>query len=111
MRPGTTSHEIWREHTSSVRFLLERAETEGGRASGSFGPPNQRIIGAATALALVCRRCDVERVRHAGRDHDFVGQATPRVAYRFTWSIVTGGRGEIEFDDTLHPVWKTDGLR
>ena len=108
MSPRHTSHEIWRDHVRSVRFLLERAEIEGGRASGTFGPLQERLTGNATALVLICRRCDVDQGHHTPHEHEFAGRPPARVAYHFVWVNGVGERGEIELDASMSPIWKHD---
>ncbi len=100
-----TSREIWREHATSVTFLLERAEREGGRAGGAFGPRAEQLIGTATALRLICRRCDGDKGHHT-RDHEFDARPPAKVAYRFTWVQGSGARGEIELDALMAPIWQ-----
>jgi hypothetical protein len=101
-----TSREIWREHATSVKFLLERAETEGGRAGGSFGPRIEQLIGTATALRLTCRRCDGDKGHHTSKEHEFDPRPATRVAYTFVWVQGSGARGEIELDITKSPIWE-----
>ena len=98
-----TSREIWREYSGSVTFLLDRAETEGGRASGPFGPRVEQLIGTATALRMVCRRCEAGKDHHAARDHEFAACAVARAAYKFAWVHGAGDRGEIELDASMVP--------
>jgi hypothetical protein len=100
-----TSREIWREHANSVTFLLERAENEGGRAGGPFGPRLEQLVGTATALRLICRRCDGDKGHHTSRDHEFDPRPAARVAYRFVWVQGSGARGEIELDASMSPIW------
>ena len=100
-----TSHEIWRQYANSVTFLVERAETEGGRASGTFGPRAEQLIGTATALRLTCRRCDGDKGHHASRDHEFDARPPARVAFKFVWVQGSGVRGEIELDAAMTPIW------
>jgi hypothetical protein len=103
---GSTSKEVWREHSRSVTYLLERAESEGGRASGTFGRPSDNLTGIATALALICQRCDGEKGRHATRDHEFVAPSPTRTAFLFVWVQGSWGRGEIELDASMSPLWR-----
>lgn len=105
MRQRHSSREIWREYSRSVTFLLERAETEGGRASGTFGPRAEQLIGTATALRLICRRCEADKEHHPARDHEFNAPPPARVAFRFAWVHGAGDRGDIELDASMAPIW------
>ena len=101
-----TSREIWREHARSVTYLLERADAEGGRAGGTFGPRMENLFGTAAALKLICRRCDGDKGHHNTQDHPFDPRPQSKVAYKFIWVQGSGGRGEIELDASMSPIWE-----